>query len=355
MKPMANPLDLIQYIHQPAFVAENGLVIQANDAADSLLIKEGTPVLPLIKNDSEEYEKLTTGKLSLQLEIGNAWVTVHNGLHLFCVEKSYSSPELRAFALASQNLKDPLSNALSGAELLSRNETIRQDEELVRQLGEINRSLYQLIRSVFNMSDITQLGSGYRTQFLQQNIAAVFGEFFDRASEIVQDSKRIPKFSNLKGELIGTIDAGLLERLFLNLISNAIKFSPEGSVIKSTLKQTENRFSLTVENSIPSGESGFSSNAFSRFLREPGIENNKNGIGLGMSVISMIASAHQGTVLLSPYGKDKVRVTVSIPLNPNLPPEVRTVEQAIESNASGLDRFLIELSDVLPSSYYESL
>lgn len=353
MRSTANPIDIIQYIPKPAFIVKDGTVTDANEAAIKLQVTRGTPVIELITQGLKEYDAMTAGKLYLQLKIGQAWVSVHDDAHLFCLEDSYSSPELRAFALAAQQLRMPLSNAVSGMELLTQNETVQECTELKQQLGQINRSLYQMIRAICNMSDVSQLGAIHSTHLQIQNVTSVFAEFFEKASTITEDSRHTLEFHNLKQEVSCAVDAQLLERMFLNLISNAIKFSPDDGAIKVTLKKKENRLLLTVENVIRNHCNNIYGDAFARFLREPGLDSSQTGIGLGMSIISRAVAVHQGTVLLNVLQKKRMKVTVSLPINTLCHTEVQSPMIYPDSYTGGIDSFLIELSDVLPSHYYE--
>ena len=60
---------LLDLIDVPAFCAENGVIIQANDAAKGLLIAENTPVAELLKTGLDEYLSMVDGSLCLSLEI----------------------------------------------------------------------------------------------------------------------------------------------------------------------------------------------------------------------------------------------------------------------------------------------
>lgn len=353
MEPTANPIEIIQYIPQPAFLVKDGVVTQANAAATDRQIKIGTPVAELITLGAEDYEVFVSGKLYLELKSGRAWISICGDMHLFCIEDSFSSPELRAFALAAQHLRAPLSNAISGTELLLQNETLQQSTALKMQLGQINRSLYQMIRAVCNMSDVSQLGSSFGAKREIQNIAPVFDEIFEKAAALIEDAGRTLKFRGLKHGVDSAIDVQLLERAVLNLISNAIKFSPQGSTIQSVLKQNGNRLTLTVENRIQDGLGGMYGNTFSRFLREPGIESSQIGIGLGMSIVSHSVAAHRGTVLLDTSRKNCVKITVSIPIDTSYEPGLKSPMILLDGYTGGIDNYLVELSDVLPNHYYE--
>lgn len=355
MEPTANPINLIKYIPQPAFLVKDGVIIAANEAASALLITVGTSVATIITLGLSDYTAFKSGKLYLELTAGRAWVSACDDIHLFCLEENYSSPALRAFALAAQHLRTPLSTAVSGAEILMQNDTLQENDDLKQYVGQINRSLYQMLRAICNMSDISQLGAQINTKPELVNISSVFDDIFEKAAHLARDSQRKLTFTGLKNNVDCAVDVQLLERIVLNLLSNAIKFSPAGDTIKATLKQKDNRITFTIENSIQDANAGFYSNAFNRFLREPGIESGKTGIGLGMSVISRAVAAHNGTVLLDTTKKSGAKVAVSLPISTEIKPELKTPTILLEGYTGGIDNFLVELSEVLPSNYYESI
>ena len=180
MKPTANPIEIIKFIPQPAFLVKDGVIFAVNDAASTLLISEGVPVSEIITLGLNDYTTFKSGKLYLELKAGRAWVSVCGDTHLFCMEENYSSPELRAFALAAQHLRTPLSTAVSGAEILMQNETMRESTDLKQYMGQINRSLYQMLRAICNMSDISQLGSQINAKLELVNVSSVFDDIFEK-------------------------------------------------------------------------------------------------------------------------------------------------------------------------------
>ena len=342
MEQTENPLEMMHFIQSPIFFVKDGIITETNSAAKNLMFQQGTSIMDYITRGADEYSAFRSGKLCLELRQGRAWVSACSGGHLFSLEEIYSSPELQALALAAQNLRLPLSNAVSGTELLLQENIIQQSDALKQQLGQINRSLYQIMRAVGNMSDISELDSNSYSKLRFQNIPAVLGEIFEKAAPLAADAQRELLFRNLKNDVHGYINSQLIERAI-------------NSTIQVTLKQKENRLVLTFENSIQDGCNGIYGNAFSRYLRQPGIETGQNGIGLGMSVISSAASAHRGTVLLEMTRKNSIRVTLSFPVRTELEAVVRSPISIFEEYAGGFDNYLIELSDVLPAEYYESI
>lgn len=351
MEPTANP-KILQFIPQPAFLVKGGKITAINEAADELQIKVDTDVEELITTGIDEYRTFTSGKLYLELKPGRAWVSLCKDYHLFTLDTQYSSPELRAFALASQHLRGPLSGAVSGTESLIQDEDIK-DENLKKRLGQINRNLYQLMRALCNMSDISQLGTTDCMNLEKQNAASVFQEIFEKAGNLAKSADRSIRFRCKEQAIVCIMDKDLLERAVLNLISNAIKFSPEGSTIQAVLNQNGNRLTFTIENEIKDGIRGIYGNAFHRFLREPGIESGEMGLGIGMSIVSRAVMAHNGTVLLNTTRNNRVKVIVSIPLSISRE-VVKSPLEMLGGYTGGFDKYLIELSDVLPGGFYKS-
>lgn len=352
MKQSANPVQMLQFITQPAFLVKDGVVTQLNTAANNYQISIGTPILEMIVSGREEYEAFSTGKLYLALKAGRAWVSACDNFHIFCLENSFSSPELRAFALAAQHLRAPLSNAVFGTEALLQRDDL-EHTDLKEHLSQINKSLYQLIRAVCNMSDVSQLGLAGNANIQQCNAKYLFSEIFDKASTLTEAAGCSIRFRGLTKDVECALDSQLIERAILNLISNAIKFSPKDGEISAKLKQNDNRLTLTIENRIQDGNFDTYGNAFNRFLREPGIDSGLTGIGLGMSIISRTAAIHGGTLLLNISKKGVAKVSVSFPITAGPNTTAKSPIKLLDGYTGGIDSYLIELSDVLPNKFYE--
>ena len=151
----------------------------------------------------------------------------------------------------------------------------------------------------------------------------------------------------------GLADQALLERAVYNLLSNAYRYSPEDSVISTTLHCEKSRVRFTVENSCNNMSTDMLSTIFFRYRRAPSLMDSDKGLGLGIPIIQAITSAHKGSLLVTIPETGKIRFCLTIPVirdtrgtlrNPTMRPDY----------ADGHDRSLIELSDILPSSAYEN-
>jgi len=343
--------EFLNALNFPAFTVKNAKIVQANLPALQHNIEVGTPITAYIHTGMQEYEELSSGKLCLGLRINNipcnACVTCVDDRHLFCLETEFAEPEFRAFSLAAQHLREPLSGAMYGAELLL--SELDENTAAKEKLARLNKHLYRLLRTVTNMSDAAL----YRTQQLQRqelvDITAIAREVFEKAANLAQKAERVLEYKLPKNSIFSLADRQKLERGILNMISNALKYSPADSAVLAELKCSNNRLYFTVENAI---KQSISDNPFSRYLREPGIECCENGIGLGMTIVQSVATTHNGTVLLEQTKKNTVRITLAITVQTSNSLMFRSPVLYPTDYAGGLDTALLELCDILPDNLF---
>lgn len=348
--------ELLEALMCPAFTVKDGIIIGVNTAAVQRQIQTDTPIQDLIAVGADEYAQFNSGTLSLVLNICGtpctASVTVADGCHIFCLISQYEHPELRAFAQASLQLREPLTNALASTQQLLLNETLQQSEETRQQLAQVNRGLYQLLRAVGNMSDVAHYAKRNATHMQIQDAAWVFDELLQKAANLASQAGRILDYRIPNQSVFCPLDKDKLERAVLNLISNALNYSPDDSVVTAVLKAEKNKLIFTVENVCENMDPQTQSRFFTRFLREPGIENGRRGIGLGMSIVSSIASMHSGTVLME-HLENRIRVTMTLSTQKSKDAILSSPILLPVDYAGGYDRGLVELSDVLPPSLFD--
>ncbi len=343
--------EFLNTLNSPAFAVKEGKIVQANIPALQRNIEVGTPVADYIRTGLQEYQNYSSGKLCLGLSINNipctACVTCVDESHLFCLESEFAEPEFRAFSLAAQHLREPLSGAMYGAELLL--SELGENEAAKEKFARLHKNLYKLLRTVTNMSDAAL----YRAQQLQQqelgDITAISREIFEKTANLAQKANRNLVYKLPKESIYSMADRQKLERGILNMLSNALKYSPTGSTVFAELKHFENRLYFTVENTLNQNISG---NPFTRYLREPGIESCENGIGLGMTIVQSVATSHGGTVLMEQTRKNTVRITLTMTVQSNNSLLLRSPVLYPTDYTGGIDKMLLELCDILPDSLF---
>ena len=356
MQKIIDSPELLEHLMCPAFVVKDGIILHANQSALDRQIQLNTPVNDLISIGIEEYSQYTAGRLCLTLRICDttcqANITQADGFHLFCLESSYEDPEFRAYALAAQHLREALTSAMSSAEVLLPNSALQADPEMRQQAGQLNRSLHQLLRTVCNMSDAALYRSFQSCNMHTRDVAAFFEEILEKASVLAAQANRTLLCKCPNQSILCLMDGEKLERALLNLISNAIKYTPEGGTIEASLRANCSRLYFTIQDN-GNGFAADRRDVFSRFLREPGIEDGRNGIGLGMSIVRSVAAIHGGTVLLEQPESAGLRFTMTIANQPPDSTQLCNPSRLLLDYAGGWDHALLELSDALPDSAYE--
>jgi len=343
-------IKILNLFHHPVFLVKDGIIADRNHAAAQWQIPLDVSVSEFMDEGNEAYETYTGGYLTLGITLAgipHMAVVIRTELgDLFHIQEGIDA-EFRTMALISQKLRQPLSDLMNSAVNLLPDSVIQTNPDLKQKAGQINRSLYQLLREVSNLSIGTLSGN------LQlYNVTALFYEIADKVSSIeLLQGKRITCEAPQE-DLFALINPDLLERAIYNMISNALKFAPADSAVSAKLESSDKRISLSVQNQCLPGSD--SDGPFFRYLREPGIEDGRQGIGLGLALVQKAALVHSGCLLMDHPAQDIARFTLTFPIRQTQPTEVSSPILGFDY-LGGRDHTLVELSDVLPASAYTEI
>lgn len=358
MEPSYNSAQWLHLIDRPAFCVRDGKILHVNQAARQLFIEPDTDVAPLLVTGAREYAQYAGGTLYLAIQaagaVHDAMVAQVEGLDVFYLDQSAADAGLRALALSSLALREPLTDILNASHALFSDTAILDAAENREYALQINRSLSQLMRLVVNMSDAERYAQN-SPRLETRNIVSLIGEILEKAQRLVSQAGFTLRFRNLEHAVYTLVDEERLERAIYNMLSNAIKFSSPGSTITAELTKTDYLVSFTLQDSGAGVPEDLRGSLFSRFLRQSSLaDDSRSGIGLGLALVRSAAAAHGGTVLLDhPEGQGlRIRLTVSRRLNPDaaLHNKLR-----LPDYTGGMDHGLVELSEVLPASLYQNI
>lgn len=111
------------------------------------------------------------------------------------------------------------------------------------------------------------------------------------------------------------VDSQRIQQILHNLLSNALRYSPDGGQITLTLICQLNHASLTVRDSGPGIPGDAIQNIFERFYRvDKSRTRSEGGTGLGLSIARKIAQAHGGDLTASNYPDGGAIFTLLLPL-----------------------------------------
>lgn len=356
MEQREDAMELLDVMVPPGFCVQDNVIVKANSSALNHLIEVGTDVRPLLLTGKEEYAAFQGGCLYLTLCVSgqqySASVLRKKGFDLFLFEQSEDQAELRAMALAAKELREPLTRVMTTADRLFPVSALQDDPATREQVARINRGLQQMLRVIGNMSDASRYASNPVARQETREVTGFLGEIFSRSSELVAHGDICLSFRNLPSPVYALVDPERLERAVLNIISNAIKFTPKGGKIEASLTRRGNMLSLQVVDSGSGIAENLKGTLHCRYLRQPAIEDGKFGIGLGMVMIRAAAASHGGTVLVDQPEGSGTRITMTLAIRQSTDPMVRSNILRVDY-AGERDHELLELSDSLPASLYE--
>ncbi len=329
---------ILSQMHQPAFLVHNGVITAVNASATSRFAQVDTPIDELITTGKEEYSELTQGQLILTISLcGTEYpctVTCLEDMRLFTIETDAVQAELQVLALAAQQLSFPVSELT----------LLLNQLPDVEKKAQITQNLYRLKRIIGNMSDASRSAIPNKSQ---GDVCAVFDEMLEKAQALLAGSGITLTYKLPNQPIYSLIHQEILGRAVYNLLSNAAKFSNGSKKVDAELKQKGNKLYFTVS----SKGSSAGGNLFHRYTRQPGLEERKFGLGLGMSLVHQAAVAHNGTVLIEQDSGQLFRVTVTLSITKGKGNAVRS-PMLFPDVYGGNDQALIELSDVLSSELY---
>ena len=355
MEQLNHAMEMLNLMLQPAFCVRDGVILSVNREARSCMLTEGQPIDALLITGKEEYAEFSSGCLYLTVNVcQRSWgasVTRMDGLDIFVLDQGQEQAQLRALALAAQELREPLSSVMTVADRLFPAVDTTNAPELQDQIARMNRGLFHLLRLVSNMSDASRYCQETASRMETRDMASVLDEIFFRCAELVQRSGITMEYSGLKQNLYCLVDQEKVERSIQNLLSNAVKFTPQGGIIRASAAVRGKKLYLQIQDNGCGIPDSLRSSVFSRYQRSPGVEDGRYGIGLGMVLVRSTAAHHGGTVLVEQPEGGGTRITMTLQIRQDRSGLIRSNMLKVDY-AGERDHGLIEFSDTLPHTIY---
>ena len=112
-----------------------------------------------------------------------------------------------------------------------------------------------------------------------------------------------------------TADSSLLERAFVNVVGNAIKYSPENTEVVISTKVDDNQWIITdvIDQGIGIPKSRINK-LFERFHRDPDVQKNFKGTGLGLALVATVIKQHGGIVSADSVENEGTSIQIALPI-----------------------------------------
>jgi PAS domain S-box-containing protein len=256
------------------------------------------------------------------------------------------------FANISHELKTPLNIifcSIQLAELYNENPPNDNNLQLQNCRKSIKQNCYRLLRLVNNLIDITKFDSG----FLEINMEAC--AIVNLLEDITQS---VIPYTQSKGlelvfdtdieEKIIYCDPDKVERIVLNLISNAIKFSTSPGIIYISLNNMEDGISFSVKDTGIGIKEEQLNIIFERFKQvNKSFTREQEGSGIGLSLAKALVELHNGSIEVKSSYRGGSEFIVKLPSNMNsYHNQVKTLNNKHIGECSNVEKVTIEFSDI---------
>ncbi|WP_143317604.1 HAMP domain-containing sensor histidine kinase [Clostridium sp. HBUAS56017] len=245
-----------------------------------------------ISNNKEEC-LIIFNDVTSKIKIGQLRAEMENNIFQERIKRDFLSN-------ISHDLKTPINVIYSAAQLISvyidsGNREALKKYNLISKLNCI-----ALIRLTNNLIDSSRIYSDYLSANLQvKNIVEIVEETVTSLIDYAKNKDINLLFDTDEEEIYVNFDDEFMQRIVINLVSNAIKFSREGGKIEVIIQTLEEKVKLLIIDNGIGMEEEFIERAFSRYAMGKNNENrSEKGTGIGLFVVKKLVEKQNGEIFI---------------------------------------------------------
>ncbi len=265
-----------------------------------------------LKNYSVELEKQVKNRtLILQEAIDELEKTkrdLHNALDK---EKELNELKSRFVSMASHEFRTPLTTMMSSLALISRYAERNDTDNQAVHVGKIKTSINNLTDILNDFLSLSKLEEGKINNLpVDIELDTFLADIISEMQALALNGQKIEHRHT--GETSIKVDSKLLKNVLFNLVSNALKFSPEGGLIEVDSEVLEQLVRISVRDhgiGIPASDQ---KHLFERFFRGQNAIHIQ-GTGLGLSIVAKYAELMRGSIDFESKENEGTKFTISIP------------------------------------------
>jgi len=217
-------------------------------------------------------------------------------------------------AVLSHELRTPLTPILGWASILKKNAS---PEQVRRAAEAIERNALLQSRMVDDLLDTARVAHGSLKLDLEiLDVAALILSALEASAQQIEKKSIRVEVVHAGGPLLVQGDSGRLQQVFRNILSNAVKFTPNGSRVLIALSREEDSARVVVSDTGVGIAPEFLPFVYEIFRQqEQGTRREHEGLGVGLSLVKRFVEIHKGTTVVTSAGVGRgTEVTVRLPL-----------------------------------------
>ncbi|MGE5309353.1 MAG: ATP-binding protein [Deltaproteobacteria bacterium] len=296
-----------------------GMLLVGTDKKDAIITEGDEELIIILANqlgqgleNARLFEKTWSAHQELEKRVEERTRELSQALQEV---KNISKRKTDFVSSVSHELRTPLTSIKGYASILLAGKLGAVPEEVQKRLEKINKHSDELVQFVNDLLDISRLESGKTTMKLQAlDLKTLVDEVSDVLTVLMKE-KGI-EFGCLVPENVPDVlgDKEQIKRVFINLINNAIKYSPKGKITVKVIP-LGNEVQIDVADTgcgIPENAAG---HIFEEFYRVDSAMNQEiKGTGLGLSLVRNIVEAHRGRIWVRSKVGEGSTFSFSLPL-----------------------------------------
>jgi len=264
----------------------------------------------------------------------------------------YNKLRTEFFANISHELRTPLNMILGALQLVNIKdkdndyELIKPDNKIKKYMPIIKQNCYRLLRLVDNLIDITKIDAGYLEISLKNDDIVKVVEDIVQSVATYVDSKGLQLiFDTDIEEKYMAFDADKIERIMLNLISNAVKFTKTSGQVYVNIYDNQNTIAITVRDTgigIPLEKH---KEVFERFMQvDKSLSRKREGSGIGLSLVKSLVGMHGGKIYLNKEIIQGSEFIIELPVK--VLDEINVCSENFNVAENYIERIKVEFSDI---------
>lgn len=207
-------------------------------------------------------------------------------------------------ATISHELKTPLSSTDIALKLLTNKKIGTLNAEQLKIIENISRENERLISLVSELLDLSQAETGkINLQMSTVPLLDVLDQALSSLQPLLSNKLLKVKLQGMSNRLALKADKEKTRWVLVNVLTNAIRHSPDGSEIRIEAQERSDRLVLSVHDSGPGIPEEFRQSIFKKFYKLPGNDADK-GSGLGLFIAKEFMEAMNGKIGLDPHNAD---------------------------------------------------
>lgn len=218
-------------------------------------------------------------------------------------------------SLISHDLKTPIAKIQAICDRLIAQHT---DENLNQDLMSLREVASELHRYIKTLLQITRVESrDFRISKDASDINEIIEAVVTQLEPLARN-KKINLAVALEPMFLIEVDQVLIHEVILNLVENAIKYTPDSGQVKISSQEVDDRVIIMVEDSGPGIPEREQAQIFEKFFQGELGKSQPKGSGLGLYLVKYFIELHSGKIFLESSAKQGTKVGFSLPITNNL-------------------------------------